>query len=294
MSGARKSTSRRGRSRGSSTPVMKDFVRKSDIKGMKVSPSSNPPDLTIQPWYPYVILDTYNSSFNYTVNDIASYFRKRIDPCGWGLNFTDMKATSKPFRMQMRIQSVSAWNLTGKFITLSVEDFHDTQSAKGGRDQLCGLIDSGTNLHTPAVGYRLPLNCRNTVLRNDDTEGGVYVFHSQAAEGDTCLVHIHILWRFDGPVAPPKLTAPSLYSIGEQISSYTPSFESLKKGLDSLNNIAMSLKEISEENQKKQPGVVKRVVDGISQLAVIVASVSEGDDLSLLSDADDALSKLTL
>lgn len=271
MSGANRRGPRQGAPRARNSRSMKDFVTKSEIKGMKVTPSTNPPDTTIQPWYPYVIVDTFHGSFNYKVGDLAKYLRKMMDPNGWGFNPSDTGA--KPFRVQFRLQSVYVWNLSGKFITLSVEDFHDTQSAKGGRDQLCGLIDSGTQNHTPAIGYKLPLSCRNTVLRNDDQETGIYVFHSQAADGDVCLVHAHVLWRFDGPVLPPANSAVTLHDLNENIRI--------------LSQTAESLKEISEQNRKEKPSTISKIIGGVSQLALLVSTVAgEEDSFSLLSNPD--------
>lgn len=245
------------------------FITKSEVKGGKYSPSSNPPDITAQPWNNYVLVDTYKGNFTYTVNNVCSYFKQRIDPTKFGLN------QSKDFRIQFKIVSIACWNLTGRFITLSVEDYGDTDSSKTGRDQLCGLLDSGTQMHTPAIGYRLPLSVRNYVLRNDDKQGEINLFHTQSGDSDTSLVHIHMQWRFDGPVSPPTFNASNLNDIDI--------------GLNSLKSIAESLKEIAEKSEKDKPSTVSKVVDGVSRLALLVASSAIDDDVSLLSDLESCL-----
>lgn len=260
------------------SPSAKNFVTKTEIKGTKVSPSSNPPDITQQPWYPYVVTDTFAGSKNYTVKIICDILRTRMDPNGWGLNPTasDSPVSRVPFRIQVRIQAVYVWNLSGKFITLSIEDFHDTNSASGGRDQLCGLIDSGTQLHTPAVGYRLPLNSRQTVLRNDDVEGGIYIAHSQSADGDLCLIHFHILWRFDGPSKPPTFTGVSLFNISEDLRV--------------LNDAAKTLKDITEENRKEKPSTISKIINGVQQLALLVSTVTADETLKFEPSRDGLIS----
>lgn len=245
------------------------FITKSEVKGGKYTPSTNPPDVNAQPWNNYTLMDTFEGSHTYTVSDIAKYFKLRFDPTKFGLN------QSPDFRMQYKIVSIACWNLTGRFITLSVEDYGDTESSKTGRDQLCGLLDSGTQLHTPAVGYRLPLSVRNCVLRNDDKQGNVCVFHSQGGNSDVCLVHIHMQWRLDGPVTPPSVSVSTLNDVNS--------------GLNSLKDIAETLKQIAEQNERSKPSTVHKVVDGVSRLAMLVASSAADDDVSLLSDLESCL-----
>lgn len=259
----------KGRQHRPRTQNSNRFITKSEVKGGKVTPPSNPPDITAQPWYPYVIVDTFKGSVTYSASDICKYFKERIDPTNHGLN------AKSDFRLQLRVVAINVWNLTGRFITLSVEDYTDSIAGSEGRDQLCGLLDSGTQLHTPAVGYKIPLGVRTHTLRNDDKQGGIQIFHSQAGTSDACLAHIHILWRFDGPITPPSLNIPGIGDI--------------ETGLSGLTDIGNTLKKIAETNEQSKPSTVSKVVDGVSRLALLVATSAIDDDISFLSDLDQCI-----
>lgn len=192
------------------------FVKRSEIHGHKVSPPSNPPDVTYQPWFPVTLIFAAIGTLNIQVKDIATKLKEQLDPTHRGFN--SKTSGDGRFIVQLRIHSVMAWNLTAnaRLIALSVDDFHDTTSATGGRDQLCGIVDTGGSSSAPKAGYVLPIGHRSMVLRNDDKEDEVYLINITAGAKDQILAHLKIHFRFDGPS-----TLPLLFNTLSDISENT-------------------------------------------------------------------------
>lgn len=191
------------------------FVTKKELKGGQLHVPSNPPDVTYQPWYPLTVVHSGSTNdLHITVKDLVAEIRAQLDPTGHGLHaaipspskgqpnlvrcLLDNADVTAPV-INLRLLSVRAWNLTGRIISLSVEDFTDINTATKDTDALCGLVDTGSATHVPAVGYELPFTHRNIVLRNDVDEGKAMLYHIMAPATDTYIVYTNILWKFDGP-----------------------------------------------------------------------------------------------
>lgn len=185
------------------------YVTKREVKGGALHVSSNPPDITYQPWYPCTVVHMGASSdLSITVGNLVTELASQLDPYHRAFHGTlasgtvrcviDSKDVTSP-RLNIRLQSVRAWNLTGRIISLSVDDFSDIGKTVGEADSLCGLVDTGSATHVPAVGFELPLSHRNIVLRNSTAEESAQLYHVMAPSSDTFIVYTNVLWRCDGP-----------------------------------------------------------------------------------------------
>lgn len=185
--------------------VRSNFVTKQQLIGQKFSPPSNPPDVNYQPWFAITLVFTAVSTLELTVKEVALRLRAQLDPTSRGMNHTS--TGDLRYIVQLRFQSISAWNLTAnaRLLALTVDDFHDVKSASGGREQLCGIVDTGGSATAPKVGYRMPLSHQSLVLRNDDQQSEIVIAKMQGAQNDQILCHLHTLFRFDGPVVLPTI-----------------------------------------------------------------------------------------
>lgn len=243
---------RRKRSRSVRVPVgtqsrqrSSRFVTKREMSGGAFRPPSNPPQVTYIPWNNVTLVISHNTDLSLKVNDILGYLKSQLDPTSRGFNSTE--SGDKRFVVQMRIHSIASWNLTGRVISLSVEDFSDTNTATSGRDQLVGLVDTGTSTHTPAVGYKIPSNLSQHVIRTDDVTGPMYLLTVTAPSGSQLVTYVKISYRFDGPAKHPEILSP-------------------------LAEIETTIKEAVKDYNKRS--TIDILVDGIAYTAQIAAVTS--------------------
>lgn len=237
--------------------------------GGKFTPPTNPPDITYIPWNPVTLVLTFTGHLSLTVNDVKGYLRKQLDPTNRGFNPLD--AGDGRFVIQFRLHRVQCWNLTGRVLSLSVQDFMDASSNSGGRDQLCGLVDTGTSTHTPALGYQLPASHFHHVLRTDDKMAREILIDFSSPSSDQCIAYLSILYRFDGPARHPTILSP----IGE-----------IQRTLTKVSNKILKNQESSK---------VELVMNGVKYVAEAVAviagnSCNLGDNATAPSELSDATS----
>lgn len=205
----RKGPLTKSKSSKQSTNKSRNYVTTTQVFGGKFSPPANPPDVTFQPWFRCTLVDPFQSTVTVTVDHLKHLLRKQLDPLGRGFNPSD--SGDKRFVPQFKIHTIQAWNLTGHIISISVQDFTDTQSARGGRDQLAGIVDTGSPGLLPKVGFRLPASHRAHVLRADDIESQIEIAALQVGAHDQGLLYVSIEFRFDGSTTLP--TCKSLFDI---------------------------------------------------------------------------------
>lgn len=209
----------------------RNYVTKRELKGGQIHVPSNPPDITYQPWYPATVVHIGSSSdLHITVNDLVKELAAQLDPYHHAFHgntkdhtvrcLLDSKDVDAP-RLNLRLQSVRAWNITGKIISLSIDDFSDISKAISDSDSLVGLVDTGSVTHIPAVGYELPMSHRSIVLRNSTDEGGAQLYHVMAPNTDTFIVYTNVLWRCDGPSKVINGFEDKMISLMKRISSNT-------------------------------------------------------------------------
>lgn len=190
-----------GPSRGRTSSInTNNFVTKREVRGGKIELSSNPPEVTYQPWMPLVVVHSGQSGeITMRVRDLCRQIAQQIDPTGHGLRPYANDWSASECIMQLRIRSVRVWNVTGRMIAISVDDFSDANKAIADVDTLCGLVDTGSNLHVPAVGYQLPISHQNIVLRNDALTAKTIIYHVNCPTTDVCIIYTNVFFRFDGP-----------------------------------------------------------------------------------------------
>lgn len=173
---------------------------------------------------------------------------KQIDPIKTGLN---TKAV-----LNVKIHRVRAWNLTGNMIALSVDDFSTIDEAVRDTDTLCGLVDTGSTTHIPAVGYDLPDSLKNVVLRNSDgtpSDKDALLYHIMCAKEDSIIVYTNVLWKFDGPVKISNFEE-SMMSIVRSISRHT------KETSKDAERIRKSVRKL--EKNSENLGIGEFLLDG--------------------------------
>lgn len=262
-----------------------NIVTKRDLNGGKITPPSNPPDVAYQPWFHVTLVDSFSSTkYDCKTNTIIKLLRRQLDPEKRGLN--QETSGDKRFVVQIRIFSVQAWNLTGRLLALTVDDFSEAKSAAGGRDQLCGIVDTGSQNHTPCVGYLLPSALRQMVIRTDDIQGDDYIYTLTSGTSDQCVVYTRIAFRFDGPVRPPNLITPIVSCASLLSTGNSTAFKSLKQNRE-VREVLTRLKEISENTYAARPSTLKKIVDGIEYIGMAVVALGEEEGSAFENLASD-------
>lgn len=271
---------RRSRSSRQQSHESSSYVTRRQLQGGKQDVPVNPPSVTYQPWNSVTLVKTFQGNISVQANDILQMMRDQLDPTGRGFNATT--SGDSRFVVQLRIFSVRAWNLTGRVLSLSVDDFGDYLPAQGGRDQLCGIVDTGTSTHTPAVGYDLPMSHRNHVIRTDDQTGTDYLFNIQSSPNDQCIAYIRLAYRFDGPVKAPQYLLP-IDKILHHAKSTDVNIQTTTTHLIELKGMVSELRNIADKiDSESKPSLLTKVVDGVKTTAMLVSALSaEFEDLGL-------------
>lgn len=228
-------------------------------------PSNDPPQLAYQPWN-HVTLAWYSLPGDTNFGDLVNTIKTQLDPNKTGFN-------EEKLAVQMKIHSVRVWNVSGKHVSLTVYDYIDGDN----KDQLCGLMDAGSNTGIPKLGYEMPITFRHHVIRNDAKTGKNILFTTSAASGDSILSYVRMEWRFDGPVKGPSI------DLDWERKSYEAQIENLKNNqrtADTINKILES-----------QPSLIERVISGVTHHAAEISLLA--DEKQALFDLTDALKELS-
>lgn len=225
------------------------LVTRKQLTGGKFTPPSNPPDVTAQPWYPLVLSWTANPGLT-TFSTLVAKFRAELDPHSTGFNQAIFASGDpKSFRVQFRFKKVVTWNLTGKAISLTIYD--DLEQNNTDKDQLGGWTDCGGPSYFPAIGFIYPYSHANRVHRPDEKLKDTVIFQTTAsASSDTLLMHLSVLWRFDG----------SVKALGT-----LPSNE---------ERLLAAIKNLAGQIRQNQPSTLSRVVDGVRKTASLVSVIA--------------------
>lgn len=256
----------------------KTFVTKRYIDGGEIKMPPNPPQVTYQPWNKVTLVKAASAKWDPKVQDLLSVMRKQLDPTQRGFN--QVESGDKRFVIQFKIQRIRAWNLTGRTIALSVTDITDAKPAQGGREQLCGLVDTGTETHTPAVGFTYPVSTRAEVVRADDITGGDNLFIVQGGSGDQLMIYVDVFYRFDGPVTPPQLLLPFAKlnsTASKQLNATVQSRDGiLEMGtlIKELKELNLSMKTLAEKAEKEKPSTLSKIIDGGVKTAMLVSAIA--------------------
>lgn len=226
----------------SNLPKKKSSGRRSTnvFRGNPYTPLSNPPGTTAQPWRPLVI-SSINAPGDYTFTSLIEDFQAQLNTSKFTFNTVSFNTdTGTPFRIQIRLEKVSVWNLTGKILSLSVWEIPEpsTTQATTEKTQLGSWVDCGGPSCFPSVGYNYPESHRHRVYRPDPLLAKQVILSTTSAAGDRILCHLHILCKTDG--------FPKFPTVGDIVS-------------ESLRNIEASTGALSSASK---PSIVDHVVDG--------------------------------
>lgn len=264
-----KSTSSSPRVRGRKTS--RNQVTRHELTGGKLSVPPNPPSVTYQPWNHLTVVQAGSASsggeITVKVSDLVDLIQKQIDPIKTGL-------ATAPI-LNVKLQRVRAWNITGHMIALSVDDFSDAAKAIADVDALCGLVDTGSTNHTPAVGYDLPNSHKNIVLRNGTssaTDKKAVLYHVMAPAADTIIIYTTVLWKFDGPSKFSTFNSTMLQAI-----------ESIAENVQGVGTNLSVLQETVEriDSRSSKLAVGNAIVDSVKVVAPFVipaAGIQTGND----------------
>lgn len=281
------STSRRYRGRRTSAS-RRNAVTHHELSGGSIQVPSNPPSITYQPWNHLTVVYTGNTSttgeITVKVSDLCDQIKAQIDPISTGLSSTPI--------FNVKLQRIRAWNLTGHMIALSVDDYSDAAKAISDVDALCGLVDTGSSSHTPAVGYDLPSSHRNIVMRNGSssaTDKKAVLYHVMAPASDTVIIYTTILWKFDGPSKFStfnRAMLAAIESIAENVKGTNADVGAIRKMVDDMDSRSTRLawgNAIVDGALKAAPYVIPAVArdDSLSKLKSLLSELKEVPDMSV-------------
>ena len=258
---------------------------------------TNPPDITYQPWCPVtLVLKHGGNELKATIISLTKALVTQLDPLTHGFRAQNDNSVNKnggPL-FQIRLRSVRAWNLTGHMIALSVNDL--TSDNKSNTDTLCGIVDTGSSTHTPAVGYDYPQSHKDIVFHNDGADMDDPVFHVITPNGDTSIVYVSLLWRFDGPS---KLSsfAQSMHAIVAEMN------KNVSAGVKRLNTTSTAIKnsisaiQISTDKIEKHTdsgGIGNAIVKGVEIAAPYVIPAIAAEDAQRIDRLVTALERQSI
>jgi len=169
---------------------------RNDLHGSKTSPRADPPDVTRQPWNTITISGvltqtTLGTPITFTPNSI-------------GLSLLTQIGLPPTQAFEIRLQQISAWDLSGTSIGLRPFDLLQNGTATNG-NPLTVLTDKPGRNRWAKVGYFFPNTQRNNTLITTDNVTTVFQLELSAA-ASTGAYHLRILWR------PVTDLAPTLFS----------------------------------------------------------------------------------
>lgn len=159
-------------------------------------PPSDPPSHVVAPWNHLTLMKVYvygSAGFAtglIIASDLGTWMKEQL---GSDSLLTD--------NLLIRVNSISAWNLSGSYIGLSAYDYISSSQD----DEAIGTyIDAGTKTHSPAVGFRWPMSTKmhavstspNSSSHEALNERRVATIHCE--KNEKILVHIDIQWKPNG------------------------------------------------------------------------------------------------
>lgn len=252
------------------------FVTTRQLRGGKLLMRSNPPDISLQPWN-HLTLAWMKGPGNTNFGDLVNSIRAQVDPVGTGF--------AKSPAIQMKVHSIRVWNLTGKTVAMSVFDFTDKD--QGNADQLMGSMDTGTPTDLPSLGYELPINLRNHVVRNDAQTGALLLFNTSSATSDRLMHYVRMEWKFDGPAKSPSFDTSVLERVYIKASVSAKNSEAIRKSMEASQQLLQKLLDA-------QPTLIEKVISGVTHIGAEVAPLLTDDTVQQISDLVQATKDLKL
>lgn len=218
------------------------IVRERDLTGYKYSPSGDIPESTPKPWYPLVVAYT-DTPQEIDAGELLSRFSTQIDKDGKTFR-TYTNATGGDLTLEVRLQRVEVWNLTGRAVSLTVWEppTQDYSASNPGYtfNQLGGWTDAGGTDTFPRIGYVYPNAVQrqaHTINYSGANTNFKVITTTASSANDTLLHRFHIHWR-----------APGVTNYTTTLMPHTPAIQLLTRGIAGLKTtVEASTQKRSEE-----------------------------------------------
>lgn len=260
------------RYRGHKSHADNRYVTKREMKGGMMNVPSNPPIVSYQPWFSTTVVHAgVSGDITIKVSDLITQLVQQLDPTQHGFKTKKDGSNVGGAILNIRIRSIRAWNLTGRMIALTVDDYSDADKAIADVDALCGIVDTGSQSHIPAIGFEMPESHKNIVLRNgtdSSSDKDAVLYHIVSPSSDTCIIYTSIFWKFDGPAKFTSFHNSMLTSV-QQIERNVFHIE---------NNVGKILDIATQEDSKNKGDYGNLVVDGITKIAPYVISAAAANE----------------
>lgn len=237
---------------------------------------SNPPQITYQPWYNLIVAYPHEGELKLTPKLLVEKMRVQLDPNEHGF----IKTAN--FRLQVRIHSVRSWNLTGRSLAMSIDDY--SVRSQSDQEQICGIVDAGTALHVPACGFKIPVSLSNIVLRNDADDKDDVIVNIMAPTGNSCMTYVDVTWRFDGPIRAPTFRYDMQTLIGG-VKAVKQNTSKIKDDLSEITGVIRS---------QLRSGYIDTIINGISKTAEVVAIAGASEIEDSLRELSESMRKLSV
>lgn len=257
---------KKNRHGGRSTNRQPRLRPNAEYRGRKFDPGNNPPDVTLSPFNHLVLVHLAEGSAfsSFKVKDLLTQLKSQVDP--------DSRQNLEVGFMELKIQSVRVWNLTGKMLTLRANDF--VTSTTDAVVTLCTTMDVCGGADWARVAFEWPTTHKQVTL---SSSRDVSLFDVVTGANDKAIMYVTVLWRFTGqPVI--KFSGDILVNMSRNINSIRQTSQKLVTGQEESNR---HLTEIV----KNQPGLVSKIIDGITHVGAYVAPLAA--DAELLSRLDE-------
>lgn len=277
----RRGSRRPGHHAGKPQPVSQPHTR-FETKGRKFSPGQNPPDVALKPFNQITMVHsgsgTTETSYDYTSQDLLGELIQQINPSG-SPNGPDLKAD----HIEMRVLTVKAWNLTGSKIAFSAYDHISNDNTT-----LCSIVDVGAKDSYPVIGYEFPSAHKEVVIKT----GSKKIYSLFTPKGNTVMIYTTLLWRFIGN---PKFTFSTelLIHMSQKIDHMETSTRKIAQSSNSTAASTRATVKAVEKLVEAQPGLVSRIVDGVTHIGAYVAPLAADEDtLRRLEELKESVSLL--
>lgn len=164
-------------------------------RGRSYRPTLMPPEYDIQPWNSATIRHNVvvpSNSAKLTGQDLFQVLHQQL-----GLFTVDCPSQkSLAIRVEWRIQSFAAWNLSGNFLRGCPMNFIAGKS-NAGSQELANPASMGQKNMFPCIGYIYPVDHQNFVFYSEPTKTAPnsYILFLDAADSDKVEIHWKILFR---------------------------------------------------------------------------------------------------
>lgn len=244
------------------------------IVGRRFSPGSNPPDITLLPFNNLTLVHVGKADkgvYEFTSEDVCNEIVKQIDP--------DKRSFNMAPELEFKPASIRIWNMTGKTASLVVFDHLNQESTNA---TLCSTMDVAASTSYASVGYEYPTAHKSTTLR----KGKRKMFTVVVGASNEAMIYFSLHWKIVG--IPAVISSVDLIlQMRNQVSVIKSEMNKQTKRLGEINEVVKDIK-------KNQPGLLSKVVSGVTEVAAYVAPVAADETLDALRRLQESIDILSI